>query len=200
MVVGNRHASAVDLVSLSGLERGQPLLTISLRRVSDDLLRHPWVKAVSLSRRLPHTLAIEVLEREEVAWMADPSGDGCLVVGEGGVIVSDDCARAASLVELRGAVLSGDGVATTVASDQVPGLLDAVRRGELATLGARVLDVGNQDSVELETGSGVRVLLGDIDHALSRLDCLAALCRSLHVEDYEVIDLRFGGEATLAPR
>ena len=135
-----------------------------------------------------------------MAWMSNPAGDGCLTVGEGGVIVSADCARASSLIELRGARLSGGGIGAVLLDETVARLIDALRRGALASLGTQLIDLTNPDSVELWTGSDLRVRLGDMNDVLLRLDSLAALSRSLDVEDYEVIDLRFGGEATLVPR
>ena len=200
VITGNQHAAAADLVSVSGLQRGQSLLATSLRRVSTNLLRHPWIKNVLLTRRLPHTLVIEVQEREEVAWMSHPPGEGCLTVGEGGVIVSADCARASSLIELRGAGLSGGGVGAVLIDETLVRLIDALRRGAPASLDTQLIDLTNPDSIELRTGSDLRVFLGDMNDVLLRLDSLAALSRSLDVEDYEVIDLRFGGEATLVPR
>jgi cell division protein FtsQ len=200
VITGNHHAAAADLVSLSGLQRGQSLLVTSLRRVSANLSRHPWIKSVSLKRSLPHTLVIQVEEREEVAWMSNPSSEGCLTLGEGGVIVSTDCSRSASMIELRGARLSGDGVGAVLLDEELVSLIDALRRGALASLGAQLIDLTNAGSVELRTGAGLRVLLGDMNEMLLRLDSLAALSRSLDVDEYEVIDLRFGGEATLVPR
>jgi len=132
--------------------------------------------------------------------MADPSSEGCFAVGEGGVIVSTDCERASSSIELRGARLSGSGVGSVLLNETLVVLIDGLRSGELLSLGVELVDLTDADSVELETESGLRVLLGSMNGALMRLDCLAALSRSLDVEDYEVIDLRFGGEATLVPR
>jgi len=200
VITGNRHAAAADLVSLSGLQRGQSLLATSLGRVSANLLRHPWVKSVSLQRRLPHTLLIAIRERDEVAWMSAPSNDGCLTIAEGGVIVSSDCERRSSLIELLGARLSGSRVGASLVDAAAVDLIDRLRGGELASLGVTRIDLTDPDSVELEAGSGIRILLGGMTDVPSRLDSLAALCRSLDIEDYEVIDLRFGGEATLVPR
>jgi hypothetical protein len=36
--------------------------------------------------------------------------------------------------------------------------------------------------------------------AASRIRPLEALCRAVNIGTYELIDLRFGGEATLVPR
>jgi len=176
------------------------LLSTSLERVENRLLRHPWVKSVSITRRLPHTLAIEVCEREEVAWMADPSGEGCLALGEGGVIVADGCSSSTSTIELRGARLSGFDPGSVLLDDTISDLIDAARNGVIASLDARLIDLTDPASIELVSESGLRILLGKTEEVLSRLDSLAALCRTLDMADYEVIDLRFGGEATLVPR
>ena len=165
-----------------------------------NLSRHPWVQSVSLQRVLPHTLRIVIREREEVAWMSDPSSDGCLTIGEGGVVVASDCERSSPLIELLGARLSGNRVGASLVDGTVVELIDRVKGGELASLGVERIDLTDPSSVELKTGSGTRVLLGGTTDVSSRLDSLAALCRSLDIKDYEVIDLRFGGEATLVPR
>jgi cell division septal protein FtsQ len=181
------------------LQRGQSLLTISLRRVTSNVLQHPWIKQVSLSRRLPHTLAIRVEEREETAWMTAPSGDGCLTVAEGGVVVSEVCEHADALIELRGARVSG-GIGGSLLDLPIVQMIDALRSDGLASLGSRWIDVADPESVAVGTASGLRILLGNLSEAPSRLDALAVLYRSLDLEDYEVVDLRFGGEATLVPR
>ena len=199
VITGNRHASAADLVSMSGLQRGQSLLAVSLRRVASNLMQHPWTKEVRLSRRLPHTLAIRVVEREEIAWMIDPSGDGCITVGEEGVIVSAGCPHSTSLIELQGARVSG-GVGGTLADRPIVVLIDALRREGLASLDVRRIDAADPESVVLDTGSDQRVLLGGLHNVASAVNALAALHRAHDLSDYEVVDLRFGGEATLVPR
>ena len=200
VVRGNHHAAAADLVSLTNLQRGQSLFSLPFSRICSDVLQHPWVKSVSLERSLPHTLIIRVEERREVAWMADPSGGGVFTIGEGGVIVSAESSAPEAEVELRGVHLSHDAVGGVVLDGPVTDLVVALREGALSGIGVQRIDVVDSYSVELETVSGVRILLGTIDEALSRLPSLAAINRSLDVEDYEVIDLRYGGEATLAPR
>jgi len=132
--------------------------------------------------------------------MAEPSGDGCLTLGEGGVVVSAGCTRADSMIELRGARLSGVVVGAVLVNGTIARLIDVLRGGALASLDTRRIDIDDSDFVELHTEAGFRVLLGDVGTAMSRLEALAALHRSLRLEDYEVVDLRFGGEATLVPR
>jgi hypothetical protein len=42
--------------------------------------------------------------------------------------------------------------------------------------------------------------LGDMAHTQDRLAALKALCGEIGINGYELIDIRFGGEATLVPR
>ncbi len=200
VIRGNRHAAAADLVSLAGLRRGQSLFALSPRRVRADLLEHPWVMDASVERSLPHTLVLHVEEREEVAWMQHPSGEGCLTVAEGGVVVSNRCPDPDALIELRGARLSGDGAGARLLDPALSGVIERLRSNTMAFFTTRRIDVTASGSVELRSADGLRVLLGSLDRARSRLDALAALDRSLDLAQYRVIDLRFGGEATLVPR
>ncbi|MBU0596439.1 hypothetical protein KJ567_07135, partial [Candidatus Bipolaricaulota bacterium] len=62
------------------------------------------------------------------------------------------------------------------------------------------LNVSNLASIELLTEDGLRVRLGGIEGVTGRVEALAALSRRIDFRDYELIDLRFGGEATLVPR
>jgi len=198
VITGNRHATAAELVSLSGLRRGQSLLMIPLARIRANLLQHHWVKDVALSRRLPHTLSIRVEERAQVAWGRTPDG-ACFILGEGGVAVAA-CEGPAHPLEIRGARWSGSGIGAVLLDRAIVELIEASRSGSLSFLDVVRIDATDPDELELVARSGQRILLGAIDDALSRLNALVALRRSLDIEDYAVIDLRFGGEATLVPR
>ncbi len=61
------HLKELDVVKLSGVKKGDPLLTLSLVKVRENILRYPWVKEVSLSKHIPGRLLIEVEERMPVA-------------------------------------------------------------------------------------------------------------------------------------
>ncbi|QQR81491.1 MAG: FtsQ-type POTRA domain-containing protein [Deltaproteobacteria bacterium] len=62
-----KHLKELDVVKLSGVKKGQSLLTLSLETVRENILRYPWVKEVTLSKRIPGRLSIEVEEQTPVA-------------------------------------------------------------------------------------------------------------------------------------
>jgi cell division protein FtsQ len=56
-----------DVIALTGVRTGDDLLSLRLGRVSEQLMKNPWVEKVRVRRYFPNTLAIEISEREPVA-------------------------------------------------------------------------------------------------------------------------------------
>ncbi len=78
--------------------------------------------------------------------------------------------------------------------------MDALQAASIAGLTVREVDVSKRESVELVTTADARIRLGTLSEAAAKIRYLEALCRTVKAEQYELIDLRFGGEATLVPR
>lgn len=62
-----RHLSREEVVAQSGVRPGDSMLGLRLRRIGEQLAKNPWIEKVKVRRYFPHTLAIEVVEREPVA-------------------------------------------------------------------------------------------------------------------------------------
>lgn len=56
-----------EIITEAGVRAGDPMLGLQLRRIGEQLAKNPWVKQVQVRRYFPHTLAIEVVERQPVA-------------------------------------------------------------------------------------------------------------------------------------
>jgi cell division septal protein FtsQ len=199
-ISGNLETPARDVVRALSLSRGIALPSISLSAAAERISTLPWVKEARVFRVFPHRLRIVITEREPVARLLD--GDkGCWVLGEGGVVVSDRCDEAESLVALAGVGLLGTGPGARLADGEAVDLLRTLRGAELPGLTVERIEVSGQERmVELTDDSGIRVLLGSLAVATERVAYLEALCRSMDIQEYELIDLRYGGEATLVPR
>ena len=198
VISGNQHATAAELVGLSQLHRGQTIFSVPTGVVRRRVEQHPWVKHASVRRVFPHTIQLVIEERQVIAWSQHPSEDSRVAIAEGGVIVGKDEAVSSSL-KLVGAAFSGWGSGDVLLNLQVVELLVALQ-SNLCELVVRSVDVTNLRSIELILANDVRVQLGDIVHILDRLAALEVLCREIEIERYELIDIRFGGEATLVPR
>jgi cell division septal protein FtsQ len=199
VVSGNQNATAADLVSLSQLHRGQTIFSVPATLVRRRLEQHPWVKQASVRRVFPHTIQLSVEERIVIAWAQHPNEENARVaVAEGGVIVGRDEAVTSSL-ELIGAEISGWERGDRIRDPRVGELIPMLSSNG-CWLAVRSVDVTDLHSIELILENDARVLLGDIAQTQDRLAALDALCREIAIDGYELIDVRFGGEATLVPR
>lgn len=199
IVSGNQHVTAARLVSLAKLHRDQTIFSVPVGLVRRRLEQEPWIRHATIRRRFPHTIELIVEERRVVAWAEDPANGQRLAVGEGGVIVEVDDAVSSSQPELIGAQFSSMEVGGLVKDSQVVELLSLVEAGVCQSSVQRV-DVTDLRSIDLILENDARVRLGEINLMHERLKAVEALCRRIDSNDYEVIDVRFGGEATLVPR
>jgi len=87
------HFSEPELLDKAGMRLGDNLLAIDLRAAEQRLVTDPWVRSVRLARRLPHTLRVDLVEREAVAlasldgelFLLGPDGEPFKAWGEGDV-------------------------------------------------------------------------------------------------------------------
>jgi cell division protein FtsQ len=56
-----------EVIGLAGVKIGEDMFSLRLRRIGEHLSKNPWVEKVRVRRYVPHTLAIEVTEREPTA-------------------------------------------------------------------------------------------------------------------------------------
>src|SRR6266568_5493985 len=66
-VKGVRRLTRDEVISQAAVRIGDDLLGLRLRRMGEQLAKNPWVARVKIRRTFPHTLTIEVIEREPVA-------------------------------------------------------------------------------------------------------------------------------------
>lgn len=67
-VEGVSGARADAVSQFAGVRSGEPLVLLDTGAVARRVERLPWVGAVTVSRGLPHTVRIAVVERDAVAW------------------------------------------------------------------------------------------------------------------------------------
>lgn len=63
-VVGNQRAASAEILTYAGLHVGDSILRIDLDATAAGLRRHPWIDRVTIKRRLPDHVTIEVSEHE----------------------------------------------------------------------------------------------------------------------------------------
>jgi len=76
--LSSSRISQGELLSRAGITLGQNLLAVDVRAAEERLLGDPWIRSVRLVRQLPHTLRVELVEREALA-LASLDGELFLV-------------------------------------------------------------------------------------------------------------------------
>lgn len=90
LVEGNTRYSAEKLLEQGGLSIGQNLFRLDKFEVIEKMEELPYVKSVTIKRKLPNTLTVKVVENEPVVWIR------C----EGGVALLNEEYRVLSLLNI----------------------------------------------------------------------------------------------------
>ncbi len=56
-----------EVVALAGVQAGDDMLALRLSRIGEQLAKNPWIEKVKVRRYFPHTLTIDIAEREPAA-------------------------------------------------------------------------------------------------------------------------------------
>jgi len=199
-VSGNRETSALDVARAANLRGGSGLMSVSLSSTARRVSTLPWVKSARVHRVFPHGVTIEITERQPVA-RVELSGGKCALLGEGGVVVALSCTGRETVPLLKGATLAAAEPGARLASDAAAALMDALHGTAIPSVTVREVSLTEKgQSAELVTTTGSLIRLGALSGAADKVRYLVALCRTVKAEQYGIIDLRLGGEATLVPR
>jgi cell division protein FtsQ len=99
-VRGVLRAGTGEIVAAAGVTLGEPLLALDTDRVAARVAEHPWVAEARVSRSLPATLIIEVVERRARA--AVNLGGLYLIDGDGHPFKRATAAEAVGLPVITG--------------------------------------------------------------------------------------------------
>ena len=92
-VTGISHLTQSVVKPRLGLKSSDNLLAINLPLLQTRIESHPWVQSASLSRDLPNTLLVEVVERRPSVAIIPLGGKTSYLVDDNGVVLSDSATR-----------------------------------------------------------------------------------------------------------
>ena len=81
-VEASRRLPDRELARRAGIQTGQNLLALDLRQAEQRLLEDPWIQSVRMTRKLPQTVRIQLVEHEALA-LAALDGEVFLVGANG---------------------------------------------------------------------------------------------------------------------
>lgn len=78
IVEGNNHYSAEEILERGGLKIGQNLFRLDKFKAIEQMQELPYIKSVTIRRRLPNRLTVEIVENQPVVWVATEGGAALL--------------------------------------------------------------------------------------------------------------------------
>lgn len=195
-VSGTRHLSKGDVLALMDGLTGRSILRVRLEDYRQRVLKSPWVADATVSRSLPSTIVVSVVERRPMA--IGRLGEELFLVDERGDAIDEYGPKYAEfdLPIVDGLVRGGaQGAGANEQRAQLASsLLSQVRtRPELAKR-ISLVDVSDpRDAVVLIDQDTARIRLGD-ERFVERLQSYVDLAPALHaqVQAIDYVDLRFG--------
>lgn len=74
VVKGNVHYTAEKILQQGGIEKGQNLFRLNKFKSIEKMQQLPYVKEVTINRKLPNTLEITIIENQPVVWVSTTNG------------------------------------------------------------------------------------------------------------------------------
>ncbi len=201
-VQGNAQVESADLIEASGINKGESIFAFSLGSVEENLLAVPYVKSVSVKRKLPKTISITVQESTAVARIEKDAMQIC--IDETGEVVYAGAQPPENLILVLGTAVEEYtlGAPLTLAEGKSPELLmefiDAVRELGIAG-GIHSVDLTVAENLTFTYGQGLRVLCGDSYDLKRKLLTFIEVAHELPENAKGEIDLRISGKGYYRP-
>jgi cell division septal protein FtsQ len=202
-VEGNLQVASEDVVASLGLTPETSLLELDLKTLSVRATQNPWIKEASVSRRLPLSLTIQVVERvPEAVFIADRR----YLLSADGVILSElEGDDLPTLPILRAATPRQVKIGERILSSEMAQGLSVWRQFQLSNAvqgeKAHEITTGGDGSYVVNLGQQmpvIRLRAQDMQEQLRRLGAaLAASGRGLG--EFADVDLRFRDRVVFRP-
>ena len=188
-VEGRRRTQREDLLAVTQIDAGMPILQVDLSAMQTRIKKLPWVHNVTVVRRLPGIIHLQVSEREPFA-LYDEGRKTALIDKNGDVITRNHLQTFEHLP-----LLSGSG-----APIRAQALMDILQDYPVVRnrLVAAEWIGGRRWSLTLDHGGAVHLPAKNVQNALNRLMDLERERRILAVEN-QSIDLRLPDRILLRP-
>lgn len=198
VTVSGAERTEVDaVVEASGVELGEPLVSVSADAVARRVERLPWVATARVERSWPSTVKVHVSERVPVATVQVTDDHAALVDAEGQVLAIE--ARAADDADDTEAPLVLTGIDGRIAEGE---RLDGDAREALAVAAAVaerlpgvVASVSTEVDAELVAGGTIR--FGDAADIDDKVTAVKTVLDDVDLACLDVLDVRVPGSPAL---
>ncbi len=198
-VTGNTEVSAEDIITASGIAKGQHLTKVDFKSARFKLLKTPYISDAEIKYGFPGSITINVTEKMPVVYYS--FADGFVGINVDGIVTDIVQKDEKNLPKAKGITLTSYSIGEkpqvdNTKTNQINALIMVA--GELYNCGlsseVAIINVEEISSVILHTHSGIIVNCGDTSELSYKFSILKEI---LLVENsIGVVDLSIPGKAT----
>ncbi len=160
---GINRLSREEVLALSGFEMGEHIYEANLNKAQTMIKTNFWVEQVSVERKLPSTLSINIKERVPVAAIVMP--DALYIVDfSGTLLLKQKLLDGLAVIPISGVsnIEADIKLGTVIENENVAAALSVIRQmDERSAALISELDVSNQQNIVAHLSYGVDCYLGD---------------------------------------
>jgi len=196
-VVGNENVSYEKIIALAEIDKAENLFAIDKGDIAQRLCAYPFVEQAQLSRKIPHTLVIEIVEREPAGFIV--TNEGYVQFDKSGMVL----AVTNSMGHYNLPIITGIEVGqipspgAKLEESSFSNALNVINNCDEQVLSNLAeINIGKNNYVSAYTYHGIEIKIGDSRDIAMRLqnlkDILAQILEeSININTIEYIDVRY---------
>jgi cell division protein FtsQ len=196
-VENNKYTDAQKIIQLSGIQEGNNIFYIKTSRGSDKIMENPYFTSVKISRKLPSSIVINVVEREATYYTL--KDNKFAVIDKGGILleVKEDISNM-KLIKLDGFDMKKSEIGKQiVGSDerqiQIIETLAGMTAAKDFMSGLASVDLTNPSAINIYSGQ-ICIKIGTIDDFEKKLNTAANILQRDELKQAKgYIDVSFDG-------
>lgn len=174
---GAKHTSAAEVQGAAGLDSSDNLLLISSSEIAERLKTLPWVKSVTVDRKLPGTVKVSITERRAAAFLA--VGDRHFTLDRRARVLASG-AVGEGLPVLAGVLMEPPEPGERLESTELSGALEALSSlSKRQRADVRAVFAPSTERITFQMSDGIQVRYGAAEDMASKNELLAGLLRRL---------------------
>jgi cell division protein FtsQ len=196
-VENNKYTDAQKIIQLSGIQKGNNIFYIKTSRSSDMIMENPYFTSVKISRKLPSSIVISVVEREATYYAV--KDNKFAVIDKDGILleVKEDLSSM-KLIKLDGFDMKKSEIGKQiVGSDerqiQIVETLAGMTAAKTFMAGLSSVDLTNPSAINIYSGQ-ICIKIGTIDNFEKKLNTAANILQRDELKQAKgYIDVSFDG-------
>lgn len=202
-VSGNDYVSQKDIIRLSQLEAGANIFKFNTNNIENQIERHPFIKDAQITRNLPNTIQLSIVEREVTGVIPYRDGNFIYLDEEGVVMDQSETLNTYNVPIITGLENASFMIGNPI--EIVPSKLKDSFIGTLSTLKKNhIMDAISEihfledGTIHLYTNEGSVIKVGTNIILKEKLDFIKSFIAQSRAN--VIVDLSHGGDPVSIPR